>query len=186
MSTVVPLWRYSGCGGKFINHFFLKRTLRIGGDNPLLSAYSISEERDFALFLNFKFKVLILLILEIGGTAFNISHFNLQNREEWDGLGMWRVWVRRGTCIGSWWGNRKEGEHWGDLGVDGWITLGWISRSWDVGICTVIGLAQDRDRWRTFVSAVMNLRVRWNAGNFLTSCKPVSFSRSTLHHRVSK
>ena len=48
------------------------------------------------------------------------------------------------------------------------------------------GLAQDRDRWRTLLSAVMNLRVSWNAGNFLTSCKPVSFSRRTLHHEVSK
>ena len=48
-----------------------------------------------------------------------------------------------------------------------------------------IGLAQDRDRRRTLVSAVMNLRVPWNAGNFLTSCKPVSFSRRTLHHWVS-
>ena len=32
-------------------------------------------------------------------------------------------------CIGSWWGNRREGDHWGDLGVDGWIILGWISRT---------------------------------------------------------
>jgi len=49
-----------------------------------------------------------------------------------------------------------------------------------------IGLAQDRDSWRTPGSAVMNLRVSRNAGNFLTSCKPVSFSRRTLHHGVSK
>ena len=88
---------------------------------------------------------------------------------------MWRVWVRRGGCIGSWWGNRGERDRWGDLGVDGWIILGWISRT---------GLAQDRDRWRTLVSAVMNLMVPWNAGNFLTSCKPVSFSRRILHHGV--
>ena len=49
-----------------------------------------------------------------------------------------------------------------------------------------IGLAQDRDRWQTLVSAVMNLQVTLNAGNFLTSCKPVSCSRRTLHHGVSK
>ena len=47
------------------------------------------------------------------------------------------------------------------------------------------GLAQDRDRWRTLVSVVMNLRVPWNAGNFLTSCKPVSCSGRTLHRGVS-
>ena len=49
-----------------------------------------------------------------------------------------------------------------------------------------IRLVQDRDRWRTLVSAVMNLLVPWNVGNFLTSCKPVSFSRRTPHHGVSK
>jgi len=56
-----------------------------------------------------------------------------------DGLGMWRVWVRRGVCIGSWWGNRREGERLADLGVDGWIILRWISRRWDVGIWTGLG-----------------------------------------------
>ena len=52
---------------------------------------------------------------------------------------MWRVWVRRWGCVGSWWGNRREGDHWGDLGVDGWIILGLISRRWDVGIWTGLG-----------------------------------------------
>ena len=40
---------------------------------------------------------------------------------------------------GSWWGNRREGDHWGDLGVDGRIILGWISRKWDVCIGTGLG-----------------------------------------------
>ena len=53
--------------------------------------------------------------------------------------GMCRVCVRRGGCIGSWWGNRREGDHWVDLGVDGWTILGRISKRWDVGIWTGLG-----------------------------------------------
>jgi len=49
-----------------------------------------------------------------------------------------RMGEERG-CIGSCWGNRRERAHWKDLGVDGWIILGWISRRWDVGIWTGMG-----------------------------------------------
>ena len=35
---------------------------------------------------------------------------------------------------------KPEGRnHYEDLGVDGWIILGWISRRWDVGIWTGLG-----------------------------------------------
>ena len=30
-------------------------------------------------------------------------------------------------------------NHWGDLGVDGWIILGWISRRWGVGVWARLG-----------------------------------------------
>ena len=35
---------------------------------------------------------------------------------------------------------KPEGKNqWGDLGVDGWIILGLISKRWDVGIWTGLG-----------------------------------------------
>jgi len=42
-------------------------------------------------------------------------------------------------CIGSSWGNQRERDHWGEVGVDGWIIVGRISRGWDVGIWTGLG-----------------------------------------------
>jgi hypothetical protein len=54
------------------------------------------------------------------------------------------------------------------------------------GVMGWIELAQGRDRWWALVNAVMNLRVLYNAGNFLTSCKPASFSRRTVLHGLSK
>jgi len=57
---------------------------------------------------------------------------------------------------GFWWGNLKERDHLEAPSVDGRIISRWIFRKWDEDW---IDLAQDRDRWRALVNAVMNLRV---------------------------
>jgi hypothetical protein len=63
------------------------------------------------------------------------------------------------VCIGSWWGNRKEGDHW-KRPRRRWVdNIRMDLQEVGCGYMDWIGLVQDRDRWRTFVSAVMNLRV---------------------------
>jgi hypothetical protein len=62
--------------------------------------------------------------------------------------------VRRGF----WWRNQRERNYLEDLGIDGRIILKLMFRKQDEGM-DWIGLAQDRDRWRAVVHAVINLRV---------------------------
>jgi hypothetical protein len=57
------------------------------------------------------------------------------------------------------WGELREGDYLGDPGVDVRIILKRIFKKWDGGMDR-IELAQDRDRWRAHVNAVMNLRVQ--------------------------
>ena len=47
-------------------------------------------------------------------------------------------------------------------------------------------LAQDRDRWLALVSTMRNLRVPKMRGISWLAAEPVSFSRRTLLHGVSK
>ena len=49
----------------------------------------------------------------------NIVRVIKSRRMRWVGH-VTRMGEERG-CIGFWCGNRREGDHWGDLGVDGWI-----------------------------------------------------------------
>jgi hypothetical protein len=53
--------------------------------------------------------------------------------------------------------------------------IGWHGMDW-------IDLAQNRDQWRALVNRVMNLRVPYNAGKFLSSCTIDSFSRRAELH----
>jgi hypothetical protein len=84
-------------------------------------------------------------------------------------------------------GNLRERDHLEDPGVDRRITLRQIFRKWDWGGGGMdwIDVAPTTDRWQALVNAVMNLRVPYNVGNFLTSCELVSFSRRTVLHGVS-
>jgi hypothetical protein len=59
---------------------------------------------------------------------------------------------------GFWWESLREGEHLENPGVDGRIILKWIFEKCDGGM-DWIDLAQNRDRWRAVVNAVMKLRV---------------------------
>jgi len=78
-------------------------------------------------------------------------------RMRWAGLvtGMGRGEVD----TGFWWGNMREREHLEDPGVDGRIIRRWIFRKSNVGGMDWIYLAQDKDRGRILVNAVISICV---------------------------
>ena len=61
--------------------------------------------------------------------------------------------------IEFWWGNLRERDQMEDSDVDGRTILRRTFRSWDGGSMDWIEVAQERDRWRALVNAVINLRV---------------------------
>jgi len=58
---------------------------------------------------------------------------------------------------GFWWGNLMERGHLDGTDIEGRIILKWISNKKD-GDFVWIDMAQNRDRWRAFVSVVVNVR----------------------------
>jgi hypothetical protein len=69
-------------------------------------------------------------------------------------------------------------RRWVDNIKMGLLEIGWGGVDW-------IGLAQDRDKWRALVNAVMNLRVPLNAGNLSSCYINAGLSSSSQFHRVS-
>ena len=87
---------------------------------------------------------------------------------------MWIAWKRREVRTGFCSVNLTERGHSEDLGVDGMIILSeTVGMDW-------IEQAQDRNRWRAFVNAVINFRAPQNEGNVLTVSGRISLSRMTL------
>ena len=54
---------------------------------------------------------------------------------------------------GFWWDNLKERDHLEDRGVGGKIF-----KKWNGGLDWIY-MAQDRDRWRNFMNALLNVQV---------------------------
>jgi hypothetical protein len=84
--------------------------------------------------------------------------------------------------IGYWWESQKERKRplgrlrlrWVDSIKMDLREIGWDGVDW-------IDMSQDRDQWSALVDTVLNLRVPWNAGWFLSGC---TFSGSSRRSQL--
>jgi hypothetical protein len=81
---------------------------------------------------------------------------------------MLHVWREEGYIQGFWCGNLRGNGHFEEPGIEGKQYQNGSSRS-ELRVMEWIYLAQDRDRRRAVVDAIVNLRVPSNEENFLTS-----------------
>jgi hypothetical protein len=89
----------------------------------------------------------------------------IKSRMRWAGhvAGMGRI----DLYAEFWYGNMRVRDHLEDPGVSGKIIflvlqeVGYKGMGW-------IDLVHDRDSWQALVNAVMNIRVSYNVGNFMT------------------
>jgi hypothetical protein len=71
---------------------------------------------------------------------------------------MWHAWERGETCAGFWWESPKEKVHLEDQDLYWRMGSKWTLGRLVGGYVEWIHLAQNRDRLRAVVNAVMNLR----------------------------
>jgi hypothetical protein len=77
---------------------------------------------------------------------------------------MWHIWGRGEVCTGFWWGNLREGDHWGDPDVDG--SSGSGRGSWGLD-----GVGSGQGQVAGTCEYGEEPLGSKNAGNFLTSCR---------------
>jgi len=96
----------------------------------------------------------------------------------------YRDLVRRTTerRVEFWWENPTKIGCSNNLGVDVTRILKWNFKWPGYKAVDSIHTHQDRDKWWACVETVMNIRILYNEGNFLTSWGTVSLTRSIALH----